>query len=155
MRCRFDASAGVNRLILMLGQEFVRVFFEIEKLRLANRSVHHIVLDQFPIALLYRPHARLGSAVVHTVEHVAYLWLTSQQDRLEACAFVRGGGVDTSQVAERCQDVHQVDVTFRTRMGLDAWPFDDKGNSPSVLIQVLFPLQAMSARWPFHGPRYR
>ena len=48
----------------MLLDELMRVFRQVEQLGLANLAIHHVILDQFPIPLLYTTHPRLGPAAV-------------------------------------------------------------------------------------------
>ena len=48
----------------MFGEKFFRILFQIEKLRFADLTIEHIILDQFSVALFDAPHTGLGAAAV-------------------------------------------------------------------------------------------
>ena len=67
---RFWLIAGKcnHRGIVVLLEQLIRVFGEIEELSFAYGSIKHIIFDQLPVALFHTPHARLGSAAIDAIE---------------------------------------------------------------------------------------
>ena len=128
----------------MLREELVGVGGEIEKLGLADGSVEHVVLDQFPVALFHAAHAGTGATAVNTIEGVANGLFLAHEDGFKAASLDGSRGGHTCQITEGGQHVEEVDIARCTRSRLDAWAFDDHGHTPGVLVEVLFSLQAVA-----------
>ena len=123
----------------------MRVFLQVEELGLAHRAVDDVVLDQFPVALADRAHARLGAAAVDSVQDLARGVLLAHEDRFETDSLTSGGWLESGQVAEGGHDVEQVDVAQGPRSGLDPGTLGEERHPPGVLVQVLLPLQPVPA----------
>ena len=130
---------------VVLGEIFVRIGLEVEQLGFVDLPVHHVVLDEFPVAAPDASHAGLCPAAVDAEERVTDGVRLAKQHRLEAAAFVGFGDADSGQIAECRQHVEQVAVPLRTRAGRDAGALDDQRHAPCVLVKILFALQAVPA----------
>ena len=129
----------------MLLDVFVRIFGEVEQLGFLDSVSWRIILDQFPVAFSYRPHARFGASAIRTVQHVSYGCLFTLEYRFEADPLVCLRGINAGKIAHRGQDIEQIDISGHAGSGFDARPFDDHRDAPSVFVEVLLALQAMSA----------
>ena len=126
---------------MMFAEEFVRVFLEVKELRLAHRAVHHVVLDQLPIAAPHAAHARLGAAAVDAKERIANGLRPAHEHRLQADTLIGGRRLDAREAAERGQCIEQVNIPLRATAGFDAGALHDERHAPGVLVQILFALQ--------------
>ena len=107
-------------MLLWARWAFGRVFGKVKELRLVHLAVHRIVFDEFPVALPDAAHAGFGTAAVHTVEHVANRGLFAFEHGFETESLVGFGRRDAGEIAERAQQVEQVDVARGARAGGDA-----------------------------------
>src|SRR5688500_7076327 len=79
------------------------------------------------------------------VENIANGLALTFEDGLEADPLVALGRGYVRDVAESRKSIEQVNISHRPRAGFDAGSFGDEGYAPAMLVQVLFPLQAMAA----------
>ena len=130
---------------VMLFQEFVRVFTQVEELGFAHGAAEDIELHEFPVTLLHAAHPGLRAAVVDPVDDVAHDGLFALEHGTEAQAFVARGRGDAGEIAEGGEHIEQVGVSLGARAGLNAGPLGDEGDAPRVLVEILFSLQAVAA----------
>ena len=102
-------------------------------------------MDEFPIALPHRPHAGFGAAAIDAVERVADALFLPGEHGLETGTFVSLRGGDIREVAECGEHVEQVDVSLHAAAGFDAGALHDERHAPRVLVEILLPLQAVTA----------
>ncbi len=128
----------------VLGEEFVWVVLEVEQLGFSYFAVEDVKLHEFPIAFFNRTHAGLGATGVGSEHDITDGFFLAGEDGFETDAFVCFGRFDFGEVAEGCEGVHEVDVSLDTA-GFDAGSFDDVGDAPGVLVEVLFSLESVAA----------
>ena len=127
----------------MFLEKLVGILLQVEQLGLTHAPIHHIILDQFPVAPSNRTHARLCAAGVHAVQHITNAVASAFEHRTETGPLYCLRGLDPGEVTECAQRIEQVDVALRPGPGLDPRSLDDEGHAPGVFVQVLLALETV------------
>ncbi len=86
------SGKGRNIRLVMLGEKFVGIIPQIEKLRFAHSSVHDIVLDELPIAPASLLSCRAScAAIIYAIHYFSDCLFLAVENRFEAYpSFVSG-----------------------------------------------------------------
>jgi len=107
-------------------------------------AIHHVIFDEFPVALFYASQARTRFGAKDAIYKVADRVRFTFENGLEADAFVGVGSGNIREVAKGSEGIEKIGVSGGSRAGFDAGALYYEGHAPAVFVEVLFALQAMS-----------